>query len=321
MNKKFPTWRKGQRQTATSLNDLQRTVEGLDVMRMGDGGGNGISCGVFAASRKPVPFRLKLVRLTRPGGPEDSSDFRNMSGVVQYWSSAADDFEDSNEELDNIIDPYNLVYDDDDFVVVYPHGQSGKHIIIPQMTVRHAITVAPDSGTYPTSSTSPDTYPIKFVRLSYTESPGLQGHTLSYLAPSDPGPDDFVHNIAGASGNYIPEGTLIWCYFVTGQWFTFIGEGEEESSSISISESASSSSESSSASSSSLSSLSSQSSSSQSSSSQSSSQSISEPMDCVDVVTRLEFDDETCILHVYTKEICFPISLGVMIGAEQEAGA
>lgn len=97
--------------------------------------------------------------------------------------------------------------------------------------VRHAIT-HDGGGTYPAFSTQPDTYAVKWVHLTYTAAAGKNSRTLTYWDGDSASPvndtegDDFVHNIArwGQSGDlyspYIPEGTLIECYFQNGAWFT-----------------------------------------------------------------------------------------------------
>lgn len=97
--------------------------------------------------------------------------------------------------------------------------------------VRHAIT-HDGGGTYPPFGDHPDTYAIKWVHLTYDAEAGDKGHVLSYwdgasVSPvHDDEPDDFVHNIAqwgqlnDLYSPYIPEGTLIKCYYQNGAWFT-----------------------------------------------------------------------------------------------------
>lgn len=99
------------------------------------------------------------------------------------------------------------------------------------LPVRHAITHN-GGGTYPAFSAQPDTYAVKWVHLTYTAAAGKNGYTLTYWDGASVSPvnassaDDYVHNIArwGTSGDlyspYIPEGTLIECYYNQGSWFT-----------------------------------------------------------------------------------------------------
>lgn len=267
---------------------------------------------------------------------------------VVFYEQSGDTFMANDEaEHTNVKDALGLVYDDGEKLFGFYCEQSGKFHPINPRTVRHAITVRDKSNNYPRQTDQPDTYAIKFVKLVYPEAAGRQGHTMTYLSPTAT-PDAFVHNIVptdlGAA--YLPQGTLVQVYNVTEQWFCAVAYAGEDASSQSesfssySSESSSNSSSNSSSKSSvsqSLSSASSNSSSKSSSNSSSnsssrSSQSVSDNSsssstslsslssqssgyDCMTVVTSVSFNGSSCVLTYCTRQICFPKSLGVQIGA------
>lgn len=214
--------------------------------------------------------RIVFVRLSEVVGIQSSSAFANRTGVVSFYNPDSGDMEEQYEAEVVTEVFYDLPFDTDDLVPCL--WSAGKLLPLTNRTVRHFITVD-SGGSYPNISQCPNTYPIKFVRISYTEEAGHQTPTIEYLdAGSEP--DDYVHNLFGGDDSYIPEGTVGWCYSVTQQWFTYMAwTANSCSSTSSSSQSQVSSSSSSSKSSSSSSSKSSSSSSSTSSSSKSSSSS------------------------------------------------
>lgn len=233
--------------------------------------------------------KLRLVRLDEVIGRFNNISplDRDRDATQRNYQHDTESFSDSARQIENLCDPFELVYDDDEYLLVFYSEQSSKFYPINGRTVRHAITCRDSSNRYPSRSDQPDTYPIRFVKLVYAEAGGRQGHVLSYLTEDNDetdfdGEDRFVHNIVDPDlfDAYIPEGSLIEVYNVTRQWFTHVCCGADDSSESESASSLSSSSESSSSSSSqSSSSLSSSSSSSQSeseSSSSSSSSSVSE---------------------------------------------
>jgi hypothetical protein len=313
---------------------------------------------------------FKLSEVVGEFGSDDSSEGHKRTGTVYYYDSDLDRFVPTpdTETKTNITDALDLIYDADEMVWCVYLEQSGQWHPLNPRTVRHARTVPDVDGTYP--SCPANVFPIKFTKIVYPKTAGLQSTTISYLDASDDSPDDYVLNIFESEDGdlpaYVPLYTDICVYNVAGSWYahTCCYPCDESSSSVSLSESSSSDS-SSSLSSSSDSSQSSQSisrSSSSSDSSTSSSQSISDSSassqssvsdsssggssassrgssassdsesassggssggssassgyDCVTVVTRLEFNDETCELTYCVKEICFPKGLGITIGGE-----
>lgn len=281
-------------------------------------------------------------------GDGDSSAAHRRSGVVWYYDETIDDFAptSNNETKTNITDALRLIYDNQEFVWCVYLEQSGHWHPINPRTIRHAKTVRqPTSGggpgVYP-DSCNDRIYPIKFVKMEYDKDINAAAPTDgTYLDAGDTAPDDYVLNLFTGEGSefstpYIPEGTVIWCYNVLQQWYTWIccfdcmDSSSSESSSSIISDSSESSESSSSLSqvSSSSSSLSSQGSSESSSSSfefssggsseSSSSQldssvSVSESNErtCITLVRSLSFDAETCILSYQTVCLCWPLGLGI----------
>jgi hypothetical protein len=266
--------------------------------------------------------------------------FRHYDGEGAWANSDRD-------QVENGADPLDLVYDPDEYVFLWYSEQAKKWYPLNPRTVRHAVTCRDESNRYPSREDRPDTYPIKWVKLTYPEVAGRNGHTLENLN-SDSGPDAFVHNIVDPDleDAYIPVGTPIETYNVTRQWFTvFCCLAEDSSVSVSDSSYSSSSGSLSSASASSVSvsessqsdsgssfssSLSSESGSDSSASSGGSSDSSSGDssassggssessggFECVNFVTSVTFDEELCELTVCSRQICFPRNLGITFGDE-----
>lgn len=173
------------------------------------------------------------------------------------------------------VDAGQLVY------CVY-HEQTGSYVPLADYQVRHAVTCRA-FGEYPPEADRPTVYPVRFVDLSYRESPGRR--PLGYA--EKPAPADYPHahvydlssmffgendelssasaaESAAESGSsqspadwpaaahesggswsgeshaessssgslpptppytYLPEGTVVWCYHLRGQWWVYPGGG------------------------------------------------------------------------------------------------
>lgn len=321
---KLQPWRPGDIIEAARLNEIQDIVERHDAHHPS---GGGIYSDGFSADRPRIHPQIKFVRMREVIGPAEDVDnqWYNREGTVQSWNPSESDFEDTFEEVRNVVDPEGgHVADRNQIVPCVSHN--GKLVAINWTTVRHAITCRDRNNNYPAIG-SERVYPIKFVKIEYDETlePQTIGHSLLY--PDRIFNDDYVCNLRDDLYAYIPEGTLIWVYRVTGQWFTFvegdIGDGTTEHSHSSLSQVESESSTSTSTSSRSTSSQSTSTSSSSTSSSSTSSTSISESSsnyECVDVVTCLSFDEITCILTYEAVRLCFPKSLGIKIEEAEASG-
>ena len=225
----FRTFGQGDRLTAGWVNSISRAIAELTGRP-------------HSFSRSP--FHVKLIRMSEVLGVsenESSSDFRDREGIVQAYSPNTRSFNDTTESWDTITDALGLIYDVNEVLPCLYHEQSGKYVPLFGLQMRTAITaqevdvsdessrssqsdVVGDSGEYPSPEEQPDTYPFKFTRVSFTEQMGAQGHATTNLN-SDPGPDGYVHNLAGED-HYIAQGTEIAVFKMggpgaEGQWFTY----------------------------------------------------------------------------------------------------
>lgn len=147
--------------------------------------------------------------------------------------------------------------DEGQLVYLSYNPSSGKYIPLTTFQVRHAKT-APVDGSYPLESERPTVYGVWWVNTKYREEQGRQTLTSfrktarEWWEPSGSGdvvpdsadpsgseesgsgsgesgriPDAFVYNM---TGSYLPEGTLIWCYFFQGQWWSWMGGTSEPES-------------------------------------------------------------------------------------------
>lgn len=268
----FKTVKKGDRPSAGEWTKITDTLSGMTGQR----------------GTKKTYSKIRLVKTAEVMGRflrNSSQQQKDREMSFRYWDKNTETFQDGDRpSVANLCDPFDLVYDEDEYLLAFYSEQGTKFYPINPRTVRHAITCRDANNNYPTRGG--DTYPIRWVKLTYVEMTGFRGHTITYLNGDNPDPDspgappavndDWVHNIVPPGEAFIPVGTLIQCYNVTRQWFTqFCCEIEESSESGSYSSFSSSSSSSSHSSSSSLSSSSSQSSQSSSSISHSSSLSSS----------------------------------------------
>ena len=376
-SEKFQRFGVGENLTAKHVNHTSDAVERLAREYM------------EAGRHRPA---FKFMRLDEVLGQfgESDSQFWNQEGVAQYFKESDHLLHDTDpeERKTTITNPWPACpFDDDQIVLCVQTSQSGVYMPVAPVTIRHAITVADSSGSYPACGAN--VYPIKFTKKTFAKVAGYQSVSTTYLDTFDTRPDDFVLNIYDGETSYLPIGTEVTCYFIVDSWFTNTCCGEicessssssasvsssyssqsyssqssssrssssassksssskssasssessqsDSSSDSSVSQSQSSSASSassassvsislssaSSASASSVSDMSSQSSPSVSNSSGGSSASISASASltgsftCVDVITGVSFDENTCTLTWLSRPICFPDSLGITIGAE-----
>lgn len=225
-------------------------------------------------SDKTRPY-FKFMRLDEVVGQFGQSDshFWDQEAVAQYFDPTDHILKDTSPEdrRRTLTSPWpECPYDADQVVLCIQTAQAGVYMPIAPVTVRHAMTIQEEGGTYPPCDDAPNVYPIKFTKKTWTKVAGRQVVTTTYLDPSDVAPDDYVLNIHEGENSYLPAGTEIQVYCVVDRWYTCTCCGEVCESSSSSSRSVSSSYSSQSASSQSSSSNSSSSQSSQSSSSRSS---------------------------------------------------
>lgn len=277
-------------------------------------------------------------------GDGDSSMAHRRLARVWHFDENINDFKQNSdaEEKHNVTDALKLIYDAEELVWCMYLEQSGHWHPINPRTIRHAKTVKDRAGGYP-DDCADRIYPIKFVKMDFERDINaafpVDG---SYLDGGDTDPDDYVLNLFTGEGTdnnvpYIPEGTVIWCYNVLSQWYTWIccfdcldsSSSSDSSSGDSLSFSSASSSSSTSSGSSastssmlssqSLSELSSQGSSLSSSSSSSGGSSMSSSNDgytCQNFVESVSFDEETCVLTANIKCLCWDSNLPIFVRSE-----
>lgn len=275
-------------------------------------------------------------------GDGDSSMAQRRTADVWHYDDVLNDFvpNSDGEEKTNVSDALKLIYDSGELVWMMYLEQSGMWHPINPRTIRHAKTVKDVYNQYPDNCLD-RIYPIKFIKLEYEKNIDAAAPVDgSYLDFTDTTPDDYVLNLFVESElnyPYIPEGTMIWCYNVLNQWYTYIDsflcEGSSSSSDSSSGESLSGSSASSlsslssestassqsTASSDSDKSASSQGSSASSSSTSSGGSSYSSSNDgytCQNFVESVSFDGETCVLTYTVKCLCWPTELGIFVRSE-----
>ena len=159
------------------------------------------------------------MKLSEVVGPEDASDFYDRDATEMFWSAENNEFQENAITHSNITTPYGTPIDSDDILPFLYHR--GIYYPLFSQNVRAAKTIAPDAGSYPVEGDTPNVYPIKFVQVTYTETPGNQTEVVTDLSAS-PGPEGFVLNLWEGDGSYIPVDTVIWIFRQGVQWFTFI---------------------------------------------------------------------------------------------------
>lgn len=200
----------------------------------------GIS-GALVTDKVPSPEAIRLVRMSQPMGPDESSEFRDRTGVVQYWNSTqykwmdskVTGVEDSEKEIDVVTMPYGHVpIPENTIVATYFHKQSGKHIVLNPPQVVHIRTVEPYTGDYPAAGEG-NVYPIAYITTAYENQLGEQElseseimeDTVNRIVPSPPhgGKEasdtkyGYVYNLVDT---YIPIDTDLHAWFYCGQLYT-----------------------------------------------------------------------------------------------------
>lgn len=150
---------------------------------------------------------IEVARLTEPIGPvvADKDQFYDTKARVRFHNSdIPNDALGSDlgaHEWESVTTPARTVCDQDEIVGLFHHKQSGKTIPLNTRYYRWAITYphkdASGNKVYPSSDAN--VFGIKFVRISYVESPGRRQFSISYLdsgaaAPANDEPDAYVLN-------------------------------------------------------------------------------------------------------------------------------
>lgn len=234
------------RVSISRLNNIAEAVERMDSAFGGRSLGS-----VIGADATPHPTNICMVRLTENVGPDESSEFRDRIGVVQYYNDNEYKWKDTYPEVYiNIVTmPYgHFPVPVNTKVVCWYHRQSGKYVILNNPQVLHVRTVDPAEGDYPTAASK--TYPVAYVITEYenevdvtellvdeimdddverlTPSPPHGGK--SHDAPADQSEENpdaeidtqdtkygYVYNLGDG---YIPKGTTIHAWFYCGQLYT-----------------------------------------------------------------------------------------------------
>lgn len=170
--------------------------------------------------------RIYIVRMDETIGPKvtDAAQFRDKTGTIRGYQTGGNEGWTDTAIQKQVYASHSVPYDINEIVpVAYLNG---RHIPLSATHVRHAITVSV-SGSYPAITANPNTYAIKWIKLTYSEAAGNQTPTMTYLdsgtgTPASAVADDYVLNIQkmGSTYAYIPEGQLIACYYCQGAWFT-----------------------------------------------------------------------------------------------------
>lgn len=224
--------------SVSMLNELIDSVERLDRIVSGAGFN-----GSIAAQSRPEPTNIRLVRMSEPIGPDESSEFRDRTGVVQYWNPGLYKWTDYDPEIElQVVSmPYgHFPVPTDTIVATYYHHQSGKHVVLNPPQIHHVRTVDPYTGQYPVGGNS-KTYPVAYTVTAYENRLDEQELTEdelfedenNRLAPSPPhgGKSDgtttdekygYVFNLGDG---YIPKGTVVHAWFYCGQLYTYYGGG------------------------------------------------------------------------------------------------
>lgn len=229
------------------LNKIAEAVERLDS----NFGGRKFG-GPFNATVAEAPVSMAMVRLTEDVGPDESSEFRDRQGVLQYWDPVQYKWKDTYPET--YVNIVSMAYGHfpvprDTIVLCWYSRQAGKYVIINNPQVLHVRTVDPASGEYPTGAAS-KTYPIAFINTRYEnrldvtelEDSDFMESDVNRLTPAQPHggkntsgtpaqgePDTtdekygYVYNLGTG---YIPKDTDIHAWFVCGQLYTYyVGGG------------------------------------------------------------------------------------------------
>lgn len=236
-------WKPGDPLKAEWLDQTAEIAQRLDRIHAA---GFSNSNSSFSSSADRQYSTVYMVKMDEVLGLQSSSGFRNRTATIQILNTRTGGWEHYGGELDIVTSAfYDAPYDNEEMVACYMH--QGKLVPLNYLQIRHAQTVRqrPELE-YPTEDSCPNVYPFRFVRLSYLEEQGQQGVTAEYLGQGDTELpfDDFVFNLYTGEENYLPEFTIIWVYYLNGQWFTY-ARGDDEDCEQRSDNSSSSSSESS----------------------------------------------------------------------------
>lgn len=236
-------WKQGDPLKAEWLDQTAEIAQRLDRLHAG---GFSNSNSSFSSSADRQYSTVYMVKMSEVLGLQSSSGFRNRTATIQILNTRTGQWEPYGGELDIVTSAfYDAPYDDEEMVACYLH--QGKLVPLNYLQIRHAQTVRQSPALeYPVEDSCPNVYPFRFVRLSYPEEQGQQDVAAEYLGQGDTDPpfDDFVFNLYTGEENYLPEFTIIWVYYLNGQWFTY-ARGDDEDCEQRSDNSSSSSSESS----------------------------------------------------------------------------
>ena len=227
------------------LNKIAEAVERLDTLT----GGHNNASGTINSLKDTPPTTLCMVRMTESVGPDESSEFRDRRGVLQWYDSEQYKWKDTYPEvyIDIVTMPYgHFPVPVNTKVVCWYHRQAGKYVILNNPQVLHVRTVDPAEGDYPTAASK--TYPVAFVITEYENEVDVQeldvdeimDDDVERLTPSPPhGGKDFTATEEGEistedtkygyvfnlGDGYIPLGTTIHAWFYCGQLYTYFHGG------------------------------------------------------------------------------------------------
>jgi hypothetical protein len=207
---------------------LSRTAAGTAITAVG--GGSIVLVRMAADS---------VVRETsRMGDDEGEGQLpASENAVRQAWSDRDAVWVDLSGGFVSVDNPSGVPVQRGEWCVAVRDG-SGRLTLAPPSSVALAVTVgdAAQEGFYPPAEDSPSVYCIDFISLPYPQIPGRAnvipaGHDeamtddeaseavrVSPLGPAA-SPHATVMNLRGGS-QYLPEGTVIWCFRTGGRWYT-----------------------------------------------------------------------------------------------------
>jgi hypothetical protein len=242
MGEQFSDKSRGQRIRADEWNRLTEAAERADNMRAGSGialrRGTGSTAMTATGSGQAMLVRMvtdSVVReVSRVAAPEGQLPSL-YNAVVQTWDDGKDAWVDREGAYLWVDNPCGIPITHDDYVIAIKQGTSGRVIAMPSTTTHVAVTVADSNADdyYPAPEKNPNTYCINFVTVPYFQVPGRNPIPADAAAPEEGdtpalnlGPADTPHatviNLYSGADNYVPEGSVIWCFLCGGRWFTYM---------------------------------------------------------------------------------------------------
>jgi hypothetical protein len=242
--------------TAAQLEKIGRAVEGL-THRTFAGKAFGLELGPASVTGVRASSDVTLVRMANDAvyqkvelvdhisqypSPDGKRRVEMVNLVGQdgvpanevVWDDVKQDWVDSgNQVLVTAHSPWPTPVRADRTFAVCHHVQSGKWFPLQSYTVRYAKTCKSKiagAQAYPANgSPVPNVFGIEFVSGVYKEEAGRQTPVTGTM-PRDPAgvPHDYVMNLGDA---YVPEGTVVECKFIDGQWYTLVRSAAAGSSS------------------------------------------------------------------------------------------